>query len=259
LCKVSPKKENRQMQILISIDDTDNLDSPGTGALASQIAADLESNGWGTSSFVTRHQLLVHPDIPYTSHNSAMCFQADIDEKALAQVISHAADFLTRESADGSDPGLCVAVLDQLPDSEELLRFGQAAKVSVLTKESAYELARRTGVHLSEHGGTGQGVIGALAGIGLRLGGNDGRLKGQLKISSTGGIIGVAALVNRGDIDEVRSLDGIAVENRDMVRLGEKVKTVLLDGRSVLLVVAADGKVDGARWQTCSRQQLKMH
>jgi hypothetical protein len=49
------------MKILISIDDTDNLESPGTGALASQIAADLESNGWGQSSFITRHQLLVHP------------------------------------------------------------------------------------------------------------------------------------------------------------------------------------------------------
>ncbi|MDD2734043.1 MAG: hypothetical protein PHF56_08875 [Desulfuromonadaceae bacterium] len=247
------------MRILISIDDTDNLESPGTGALASQIAYDLESNCWGKSSFVTRHQLLVHPDIPYTSHNSAMCFSADIGEECLDRVITYAANFLERESAPGSDPGLCVAVLDRLQESGELIRFGQAAKQSVLTKESAYERAQQLGLHLSEHGGTGQGVIGALAGAGLRLGGNDGRLKGQLSFSAPGGIISVAALAGHDMIDEVRSLDGSAVADFDMVRLGDKVKTVLLDGRSVLLVVATAGASDGPRWQTCSRQLLKKY
>ncbi len=247
------------MRILISIDDTDNLDSPGTGALASQIAADLESNGWGKSSFITRHQLLVHPDILYTSHNSAMCFSAVIKEECLEQVIKYSADFLVRESAVGSDPGLCVAKIDSLPEPGELIRFGQSAKETVLTKESAYELARRAGVHLSEHGGTGHGVIGALAGAGLRLGGNDGRLKGQLKFSDPGGVVSVAALCARNDVDEVRALDGSSVANRDMVRLGDKAKTVLLDGNSVLLVVATDGTADGACWQTCSRQLLKKY
>ncbi|MDD2852790.1 MAG: hypothetical protein PHY09_12945 [Desulfuromonadaceae bacterium] len=247
------------MQILIGIDDTDNLDSPGTGALASQIATDLDSNGWGKSSFITRHQLLVHPDIPYTSHNSSMCFRADIKDECLEQVIGHAAGFLARESAEGSDPGLCVVVVDQLTEPSELMTYGRLAKESVLTKESAYELARLSNIHLSEHGGTGQGVIGALAGAGLRLGGNDGRLKGQLYIGEPGSIVSVVSLVARDDIDEVQSLDGGAVENRDMVRLGEKMKTVLLGGKAVLLVVATCGAPDEARWQTCSRQQLKRY
>lgn len=247
------------MHILISIDDTDNLDSPGTGALASRIAADLEGNGWGKSGFVTRHQLLVHPDIPYTSHNSAMCFPAEIREECLEEVTGYCADFLVRESAPGSDPGLCVVVVDRLAESDELIRFGRSAKVAVLTKEAAYELARRSGTHLSEHGGTGHGVIGALAGAGLRLGGNDGRLKGQLDFAGHERIVSAAALRARMDVDDVRTLDGGAVANPDMVRLGDKVKTVLLDGLSVLLVVAADGAADGARWQTCSRQLLKKH
>lgn len=247
------------MRILISIDDTDNLDSPGTGALASQLADDLENNGWGKSSFVTRHQLLVHPDIPYTSHNSAMCFSAEIGEECLDRVITHAANFLKRESAPGSDPGLCVAVLDRLRESGELIRFGQSAKESVLTKELAYERAQLLGLHLSEHGGTGQGVIGALAGAGLRLGGNDGRLKGQLYFGVPGEVVSVAVLISNNTVDEVRSLDGDAVAHIDMVRLGDKVKTVLLDGRSVLLVIATEGAPDGPRWQTCSRQQLKRY
>ncbi|MFZ4856893.1 MAG: hypothetical protein ACOYL3_10900 [Desulfuromonadaceae bacterium] len=247
------------MQILISIDDTDNIESPGTGYLASRIAADLESNGWGKSSFVTRHQLLVHPDVPYTSHNSAMCFSADIEEEYLDGVITYAANFLERESASGSDPGLCVAVLDHLRESGELIRFGQSAKLSVLTKESAYERAQQLGLHLSEHGGTGQGVIGALAGAGLRLGGNDGRLRGQLYFGAPGGIVSVAALTGNKTVDEVRSLEGSAVADLDMVRLGDKVKTVLLGGQSVLLVVPSNETPDGPRWHTCSRQQLKRY
>jgi len=247
------------IQILVSIDDTDNLESPGTGELASRIAADLECNGWGKSSFVTRHQLLVHPDIPYTSHNSAMCFSTEIAADCLENIISHASGFLARESAVGSDPGLCVAVIDRLTGSDELIRFGRSAKESVLTKESAYELAQRSGVHLSEHGGTGQGVIGALAGVGLRMSGNDGRLKGQLIFAAPGGTVSVAALLDREDIDEVRAQDGGILANRDRVRLGEKVKTVLLDGKAVLLVVPVEGTPDGPVWQTCSRQQLKKH
>jgi hypothetical protein len=247
------------IRILISIDDTDNLESPGTGALASQIAADLENNGWGKSRFITRHQLLVHPDIPYTSHNSAMCFAAEIKSDCLDQVISHSAAFLARESAPGSDPGLCVAVIDRLPQSDELIRFGQSAKESVLTKESAYELAQRSGIHLSEHGGTGQGVIGALAGASLRLGGNDGRLKGKLNFGVPGDVFSVADLCGHDDVDEVRIQGGNRIESHNLVLLGEKVKTVLMDGRSVLLVVPTEAAADGAQWQTCSRQQLKKH
>ena len=71
------------MQILISIDDTDNLDSRGTGEIASLIAEAVQQKGWGTTGMVTRHQLLVHPDIPYTSHNSAMCFTAEIGAECL--------------------------------------------------------------------------------------------------------------------------------------------------------------------------------
>jgi len=247
------------MRILVSIDDTDNLESRGTGELASLIAEGLETNGWGTSSFVTRHQLLVHPDIPYTSHNSAMCFSAEIHEHALDNVIGFASEFLGRESAAGSDPGLCVAVVDRLKSHDSLLLFGKQAKQTVLTKDAAYEVARREEVHLSEHGGTGQGIIGALAGAGLRLGGNDGRMKGGLKMPSNNGIICVAELILTPEVDEVRCISGGIVHNNDLVKIAEKAKTVLLDGRSVLLVSAAAPDKDGATWQTVHRQLLKKY
>ncbi|HZV82212.1 MAG TPA: hypothetical protein VFF53_08600, partial [Geobacteraceae bacterium] len=177
------------MQIVISIDDTDNIHSRGTGALASLLASSLEEKNWGRSSFVTRHQLLVHPDIPYTSHNSAMCFTADIADSCLYAVTAHAGEFLQRESAEGSDPGLCVLSVNALHDPALVIAFGRNVKQTVVSVKEAYDLARRCGVHLSAHGGNGQGVIGALAGAGLRLSGSDGRMQGSLKIPAQGGKI----------------------------------------------------------------------
>ena len=54
--------------IYIGMDDTDNKTSRGTGRLARAVAATLSEQleVWG----VTRHQLLVDPRVPYTSHNS---------------------------------------------------------------------------------------------------------------------------------------------------------------------------------------------
>lgn len=245
------------MRILICIDDTDNLESRGTGALASQMAEELEDYGWGKSGFITRHQLFVHPDIPYTSHNSAMCFAADIDEIYLESIIGHASEFLVRESAVGSDPGLCVVALDRLDSPDTLIAFGRKAKQSVVTMEEAYDLAEQLGIHLSDHGGTGQGIIGALAGVGLRLSGNDGRLKGAIKIKAVNGMTSVDDIRALTEVDEVRSLNGVAVNGPDVVKLGEKPKTVLLDGKSVFLVVPAEGAADGVHWQACSKQQLK--
>jgi hypothetical protein len=245
------------MRIVLAIDDTDNLESRGTGEIASLIAEGVQANGWGSTSFVTRHQLLVHPDIPYTSHNSAMCFLAELEEGCLDQVIEFACEFLENECAEGSDPGLCVAVLDQLAAADELIAFGKRAKLEVITMAEAYELASRLGVHLSQHGGTGQGVIGALAGAGLRLWGSDGRMKGSLKFPGSGALLRVAELLEHPDVAEVRCLTGGTVRLDDLVVLGDKPKTVMLDGVPVLLLAPADPEANPACWQTLHRKQLR--
>jgi hypothetical protein len=244
------------MQILISIDDTDNLDSRGTGEIASLIAEAVQQKGWGTTGMVTRHQLLVHPDIPYTSHNSAMCFTAEIGVECLDQAIAFAGAFLDHESAEGSDPGLCVAVLDRIGSATELVAFGQRAKREVITMPEAFELAERTGVHLSAHGGTGQGIIGALAGAGLRLWGCDGRMKGALQFGGRR-VLRVAELLEHSDVDAVRALEGAELHPDDLVEIGEKPKTVMLEGSSVLLVSALTREGSEARWQTVHRRQLR--
>ena len=75
-------------------------------------------------------------------------------------------DILEKKSEKGSDPGLCVARLDRGLNRNRLIDFGKNAKQQVLTKNAAYTLADQAGIHLSEHGGTGQGGVCAVAGIG---------------------------------------------------------------------------------------------
>ncbi len=244
------------MKVLICIDDTDNLESRGTGHLASQLGEEIEANGWGKSSFITRHQLFVHPDVPYTSHNSSMCFIADMGERHVDALIDHASRFLEKESATGSDPGLCVVVLDRLRSPEELIEYGRRAKRQLITKVEARSLAHRLGIHLSEHGGTGGGIIGALAGIGLRLSGNDGRVKGKLQITGVNGVVSVGEILTQGHVDMVKSMKREVMADHELVRLGDKVKAVFLENRSVLLVVPEEGSPDGVRWKTIPRQEL---
>jgi len=93
----------------------------------------------------------------------------------------------------------------------------------------------------------------------LRLSGNDGRLKGQIRFAPDDKILSVARLCNRVEIDTVRTLDNISLAGNELVRLGNKVKTVLLEGKSVLLVSSADPDADGAQWRTCSQQQLRSY
>lgn len=252
------------MKILLSIDDTDamkveGVEVRGTGELASMIKQTTEERGWGVCDQITRHQLLIHPDIPYTSHNSSMCFMADIDADRLNELIEYSSDFLARESAAEADPGLCVAVVDRLSHPGWLISFGYMAKNYVLTKDEAYDLAETLGIHLSEHGGTGQGVIGALAGAGLRLSGNDGRFKGKIKIKSETGIVKAGLIRATGKVDLIKSLEeGIVLKDDDELILGDTVKAVLLDGKAVLPVYSV-GKDDSGRprWQTYSKSQMK--
>jgi hypothetical protein len=243
------------MQILVSIDDTDNLESRGTGEIASLLAKLLEEREWGKAQVITRHQLLVHPDIPYTSHNSAMCFAAQIEEQHFEEYLQVARQFLAKESAPGSDPGLCVVALEQLEEEETLIKYAYKAKKVVLKKEEAYDVASKTGAYLSEHGGEGIGVIGALAGAGLRLSGNDGRLRGKLKVNAPAGLITSGEIKHQSGVEVVRSTEGQMIAEDEIICLGETIKAVMLNGRTTLLVFP--NETEDAKWQTCTKNYLK--
>jgi hypothetical protein len=168
-------------RLYVGFDDTDTLDADrGTGKLARWFADELPRgcSVWG----VVRQQLLVHPDVPYTSHNSAAVVVIEVDETCYGRtprsdliddVVARAAAHLERHALDGSDPGLCVAY-DGCPALPALAAFGRRAAVAVVTQAEA--LAAAAGAHLSGHGGTNDGLIGAAAGVGLTIAGWNGRL-----------------------------------------------------------------------------------
>ncbi|HBC94115.1 MAG TPA: hypothetical protein DCZ10_14755 [Pelotomaculum sp.] len=242
------------MKIYVGIDDTDNIDQGATGISAKHIIKMIENQRWGSCQGLTRHQLLLHPAIAYTSHNSSMCFTADIEAAYLEPLIEEAGRFLERYSAPGSDPGLCVVIEEQLQDAADLIAYGYETKKRIITKEEAFRLARKLGVHLSEHGGTGIGVIGALAGVGLRMTNNDGRFQGRLKLKAPGAIINVAEILSSSPVEKVQSLDGYILHGQEEVRLGNKLKTVLLEGKRILLVYRRAG---GLEWETCTTVHLE--
>ena len=244
-----------KMIVFISIDDTDNLEQGSTGQTANGLRKLVEEKGWGSTAPVTRHQLLVHPDIPYTSHNSAMCFKAELDPQVWEDLIMAAGQYLEQRSAPGSDPGLCIVREDWIKNPSELLAFGYRAKREIITKEEAYQLAQRLRIHLSEHGGSGQGIIGALAGAGLRMSGNDGRFQGRLQLKAAGEIMTVEEIKRSSDIDSVETMDAYVLPETEEVVIGPVIKTVLLDHKRKLLVY----RNQSDRWQNCSKQQLRQY
>jgi hypothetical protein len=247
------------LNILISIDDTDNLESPGSGTAAENLAGALRKRGLAQCADITRHQLFVHENIPYTSHNSAMCFSAFSHADTLDEIILFGQDFLRSESAVGSDPGLCVAVNDSRLNKKALITFGQSAKKTIVSKQAAHDLARHLGVHLSEHGGTGGGIIGALAAIGLRLHGSDGRFRGWHHLGNAGEVTTPTALCSHPFIDAVVTDTGEQLAGDTPIIFAENtVKTVLLNSIQAVPVARISGDKHEPRWTTLSKKAMKL-
>lgn len=159
------------MKLYIGIDDTDVLDSAiGTGKLVRMFDSKLPDGVRPIG--VLRHQLLVDPRIPYTSHNSPAVSVVDLEDAALIpRVIDAAIAHLDELCSLGSDPGLCVARDDT--DLSALVAFGLSCTREIRSQSEAMEAAHA--VHLSGHGGTNDGIIGAAAGVGLTAYGWSGR------------------------------------------------------------------------------------
>ncbi len=225
------------MTIFVGIDDTDNPGSRGTGRLARGIAAELGKSYelYG----VTRHQLLVHPDIPYTSHNSSAvihlngCGAADV-----GRIFRRVKKLVLADYVPGSDPGLTVATSEQVTPA--VVAFGMDAKRTVLTLARAEQLAGNAGIVYEGLGGTCGGIIGALAGIGLAATGSDGRFLMKGRSRDLKHCVRTLPEVLASGIDQVATLDGRPV-NGGRIDLGRSANPSYVRGRAVLFVEERDG------------------
>ncbi len=224
------------MTLYLGIDDTDTRESRGTGRLARTIAAELTRSY--TVTGVTRHQLFVHPAVPYTSHNSsAVIHIQDTGNGIAADVFATAREMMLADFIEGSDPGVCVAADPEI--NGDLSCFGFAAKTSIVTQDEARRLAREAGILLEGLGGTEDGVIGALAGVGLAASGNDGRFVQKGTTRDLRGTQTVAAILASG-VDRVMTMGGAVVEE-GVVTLRKFPKPACIGGKAILYV-EADGE-----------------
>jgi tRNA(Ile2) C34 agmatinyltransferase TiaS len=224
------------------MDDTDNLESRGTGRLAREIAQDL-SLDYAVMG-VTRHQLLVDPRIPYTSHNSSAAIGlVETRPVDLVELFERVKTLMLAGFVYGSDPGLCVATAQA---AGALSEFGRRAQRDVLSQAEARELAAGQGVLLSGLGGSQDGVIGALAAVGLAASGEDGRYLLVGRTRDLSGLQEVETVLQAG-ISAVCTLDGLPV-TQGLVQ-AEKLRPARRGGQPVLVV----------EWQADHWQPLKLN
>lgn len=228
--------------IYIGLDDTDNLESRGTGWLVRGIAQDLALDYALVG--VTRHQLLVDARIPYTSHNSSAAISLDEPETAdLEALFERVKTLLLAKFVYGSDPGVCVATGKV---AQKLYPFGRKAQNEVLTQAEARRLAQEHRVLLAGLGGSQDGVIGALAAVGLAACGEDGR---YLSVGSTRALSGfqeISTVISAG-VSAVLTQDGTPVDQG--LILADKLRPARRSGKPVLYV----------EWQADHWQPVKLN
>ena len=157
--------------IYVGIDDTDMPGTPGTNQFAKALAARVANRY--SCELIVRHQLLLAPGIPYTSKNSAASvLLRPHNSPEIAPLIVTLRALVRERFVNGSDPGFCVATT--VPD--EIVAYGRRCQCELVTQGQARRLAAKHGIHLEGCGGTDDGVVGALAAVGLIAKRDDGRL-----------------------------------------------------------------------------------
>jgi len=214
--------------IFIGLDDTDILESRGTGHLARQIAAALAADYAVLG--VIRHQLLRDPRVPCTKNNSSAAILLDGDPAlSSAGLTGRLRVMMLDDFQPGSDPGLCVAGL--VP--EAVVEFGRRTQRELVTQDEARALAAAHTISLLGLGGDEDGVIGALAAVGLAASGEDGRYVLVGRMRELAGLQPVSALLEAG-IAAVQTLDGQPVTT-GLVQT-DKLRPARRNGRPIAVV-----------------------
>lgn len=237
------------MKIYVAFDDTDTLDcGRGTGKLARWFVDKLPA---GCKSLgVVRQQLFHDPSVPMTSHNSALCVLVDAPGKeVIPQLIELAAVHIKEHFEPGSDPGLCVAPEDA-PEMPQLIEFGIKC---THTKTNQHEAKTAVGnIHLSGHGGTNDGIIGAAACVGLTHLGQSGRFVDYKSIRELPHITTYQDLLDTGIFAFSVNRHAEMIKPNDTIDNEGSLRPRLLHGRVVLPVI----NTGAGTWKTISEKAV---
>ncbi|MGE4194330.1 MAG: hypothetical protein AB7E51_13135 [Pseudodesulfovibrio sp.] len=224
------------MLAYLGFDDTDDHDSVmGTGRLVREFARLLPTGH--TLIGIIRHQLPRMDSIPFTSNNSSACAVVDVPEDGERESLrlalrDLAADYLAQQCAPGSDPGLCLAFETEVTPG--MVEFGKRAAGVQLTQRDAMDAARP--IDLLGLGGTNDGIIGAMAAVGLTRYGWCGRFIEYGRLRELPASLTVRDLLDTGI--EVVSVDRdpLVPQAGDSVLDAAWIRPSLWGGRPVLQV-----------------------
>lgn len=222
------------MRFLIGIDDTDNPQTGGTGGLAYDLGRLLEERTGVRLLEVTHHQLWLSPLIPHTGRNTCACLVLDGEIRQQRVLELECRSFLLHYCASGANAGLAIADLARV--NSAVTEWGSLAKRQSLTRNAAIEIAGRGEVSAAGLTGDGRGVIGALAAVGLRAAGNDGRFLWLPGLCELSGILTLTQLLDRCSFGRVETLRGKTPKFDDRIDLGTWIRPLVRGGRSLLLV-----------------------
>lgn len=214
--------------IFVGLDDTDNDESRGTGQLARMVAADLVTAYRVLG--VTRHQLLLDPRVPCTRNNSSATIVLDGNGTGdLSALTDRVRELMLGDLQPGSDPGLCVAG----PVPAAVIEFGRRVQRQLVTQTEARQLAAAHDIRLIGLAGSQDGVIGALAAVGLAASGEDGRYVLVGRSRELSGMQPVEVLLTAG-IAAVQTLQGEPVTS-GLVAV-DKLRPARRGGRPIAVV-----------------------
>ena len=210
---VREQRESSQYEkVYIGIDGAGSA----TETIAKEAAGRIsEEFGLLINMGITSHQFFQDQSISFKENNTAMCFDFDLPIGSAARADEICWEIVHAACDSSADPGVCILTLRMEDDGlredvathagrerktkikeayRELIRFGQTAKRERVKLERALETAELfPEIILKGEGLAGRGRIGALACVGLRVGGDDGKFLGaydmtQFSIRSFGSV-----------------------------------------------------------------------
>ncbi len=142
------------------------------------------------------------------------------------------------------------------PLTKSIENWGKNAKKIVLNKQLAHELAGMNHIFLEGLTGDKIGVIGALAAVGLRHDGNDGRVLWLPYLRETEGIFGAKELQNRLCVDRITAMDGSEIPAEDKIMADGWIRPVMRD-KKITLIVEKSTDHEEYKWQHVPKDYIK--
>lgn len=221
--------------VLIGIDDTDSKTSKGTGFLTRELGKQIEIKGFGKVLNITRHQLFLSKEINYTNRNNSACIEVSVCN--YEGLVEFCKEFVFRNSEKVAHPSIIFARLESI--SDEVIDFAKTAKDKIVSLKDAQALIKKNDFLAEFSGKKNKGIIGAIAAIGLRATGNDGRViwaKGHEIIGMKGTFM-AGEVYCETHVDIIKTIDGYKIPTDATIIFDNKLIKPILEDNIVTLIV----------------------